>query len=170
MEKNKAPLLNRRGFTLLEVLIAMAIMVTALAAIFTIEGSSIGAADKAKKMNIVSMLAKNKMIETESDIEGKEFDELDKEKTGQFEPPYADFGWKRTIKELKFPNVGSGGGGQDDPNAQITEMIAKIFSNFLSKSIREVTVAVVWKRNGHEQNFTVSTYWVDLNHAFELQE
>jgi general secretion pathway protein I len=175
LEKNKAPLptslLDSRGFTLLEVLIAMAIMIVALASIFMIEGSSIGASDKAKRMNIVSMLAKNKMIETEFDLEGKGFDELDKETSGKFDPPFSDYGWKRSVKELKFPNIGSGGGsGQDDANAQVTALISKLFSEFLSKSIREVSVAITWQRGGHEQSFAVATYWVDLNHAFELTE
>jgi hypothetical protein len=150
----------------------MAIMVTALVAIFTIEGSSISASDKAKRMNIVAMLAKNKMIETEYDIEGKAFEELDKEKSGTFDPPYNDYGWKRTIKELQFPNIATAAGGspQDDQNAQITDMISKFFTNFLSKAIREVTVAITWSRGGHQQNFTVTTYWVDLNHEFQLSE
>jgi type II secretion system protein I len=173
LAKNKARILGgRRGFTLLEVLIAMAIMITALAAIFMIEGSSIGASDKAKRMNIVSMLAKNKMIETEFDLEGKGFDELDKETAGKFEAPFNDYGWKRSIKELKFPNIGGGGGSsaQDDANAQITDMISKFFSEYLSKSIREVSIAITWQRGGHEQSFAVATYWVDLNHAFELTQ
>ena len=99
-------------------------------------------------MNIVAMLAKNKMIETEFDIEGKDFDEIDKEKTGQFEPPFDDYGWKRTIKELKFPNVGirrrrAGRSERADHRNDLQD-----FHQFLSKSIREVTVAIIWKRTG----------------------
>ena len=170
MEKNNA--VSSAGFTLLEVLIAIAIMVTALTTIFTIEGSSIGASAKAKQMNVVAMLAKNKMIETEFDIEGKSFDEIEKEKTGPFDAPFEDYTWKRTVKELKFPNLGGGGGskGSNEAEDQATEMISKLISNYLSKALREVTVTVVWKRGGKDQTFAVSTYWVDLNHAFELSE
>jgi general secretion pathway protein I len=159
---------SKEGFTLLEVLFAMAIMSVALVAIFTIEGSSISASDKGKRMNIVAMLAKNKMIETEFDLEGKTFDEVEKDKTGNFEPPFETYTWKRSIKELKFPSIGGGGG--DDQNAQVTEMISKLFSNYLSKSLREVTVSIIYHRGEHDQTFSVSTYWVDLNHAFELSE
>ena len=166
------------GFTLLEVLFAMAIMSVALVAIFSIEGSSIGASDKARRMGIVAMLAKNKMIETEYDIEGKTFDEVEKEKAGTFEAPFETYGWKRSIKEMKFPTLSTGGMGgaagggsaADDANAQVTDMISKLFSNYLSKSLREVTVSVIYHRGEHDQTFSVTTYWVDLNHAFELSE
>lgn len=163
---------DSRGFTLLEVLIAIAIMVTALATIFTIEGSSLGASEKAKRMNVVAMLAKDKMVETEYDLEGKTFDEIEKEKTAAFEEPFQDYSWKRTIKELQFPTLGTGAaaGAADEQNAQVMEMISKLFSNYLSKALREVTITIIWKRAGKDQTFSVTTYWVDLNHAFELSQ
>ncbi len=163
---------NRSGFTLLEVLVAVAIMALALTSIYTISGRSIIAEDRAKQMNVVAMLAKNKMIETELDFEGKTFDEYEKEKSAPFEAPYEDYSWKRTVKELKFPSLGGGGGASNgnDSESQATDMIGKLFSNFLSKAIREVSVTIIWKRNNRDQTFTVSTYWVDLNHEFNLSE
>jgi type II secretion system protein I len=165
---------NRSGFTLLEVLVATAIMALALTSIFTISGRSIIDEDHAKQMNIVAMLARNKMIETELDIEGKTFDEYEKDKTAPFETPFEDYSWKRTVKEIKFPNLGGGGGGggssQNESEDQTSDMLSKLITNFLSKAIREVSVSIIWKRSGKDQSFTVTTYWVDLNHEFNLSE
>lgn len=168
MGKNKFK--NQKGFTLLEVLIAIAIMALALGSILAIEGGSINHSVEAKQMNIVAMLAKNQMITTELDIEGKTFDEVDKDMTGKFDPPFEDFSWSREVTEVKFPNLNPGGGGQNEGEDQTSEMLSKLLSNYLSKALREVKVSVLWMKNGKPQTFSVSTYWVDLNHEFDLSE
>lgn len=170
---------NNQGFTLLEVIIAMAIMVLALASILAIESNSINASARAKQMSIVAMLARNEMIMTEFDIEGKTFDEMEKEKTGQFDAPYNDYGWKREIKEIEFPPInpaaasnldGSQSANSDQDNSANVDTMAKLITQYLSKSLREVSVSIIWKKSGKEQSFTVATYWVDLNHAFDVNQ
>jgi len=169
---------NTSGFTLLEVIIAMAIMVLAFSSILAVEQGSINASTRAKEMNIVGMLAKNQMVETEYKIEGKTFDEVKKEESGTFEAPYEEYRWKTTVQELKFPSLGSLGGGSgekksgggDEAQNQMTTLVTKLLTNFLSKAIREVTVTVIWKRGSGEQSFSLATYWVDLNYEFKLSE
>jgi len=168
------------GFTLLEVVIALAILVMAFASILAVEGGSVNASVKAKQMNIVAMLAKNKMVETEFTFEGKPFDEVKKETEGTFEEPYQDYRWKTKIQELKFPALstsggkagGTEGGGTSSAGGQNqgADLIMKMMSNFLSKAIREVNVTVFWKKGTIEQNFTLSTFWVDLSYEFKLSE
>jgi type II secretion system protein I len=170
LEKNKS-LLDQAGFTLLEVLIAMAIMTVALSSILAVESGSINASARAKQMNIVAMLVKNQMIKTEYDIEGKTFDEVEKEKTEAFEAPYETYTWKRVVKEITFPTINPGSSDPNDTSVdQNAETMAKTISQFLSKAIREVDVSVNWKKDGKDQSFTVATYWVDLNHAFDAQQ
>jgi type II secretion system protein I len=166
------------GFTLLEVIIAMAIMAIAFAAILAVEGGAINASARANQLNTVAMLARNQMVETEYKLEGKSFDEIPKEEKGEFDPPYKDFKWKRTVKELEFPNIGAGLGGSgqaggssgDSGNTQMGELISKMIKRFFSKAIREVTLTITWKRGKGEQNYSLSTYWVDLNYRFQLSE
>lgn len=165
---------NEAGFTLLEVIIAMTIMVLAFTAILSVESGGISAAEKTHQVNIVAMLARNKMIETEYAIEGKTFDEVKKDDGGAFEG-YPDFRWTSEIKEVKFPNLNlsPAGGGEDSkagaqPVSDLVTLMTKLITNFLSKSVREVDVSVYWKRPSGEQRFIVSTFWVDLNHEFEI--
>ncbi len=174
MLMQKKFLKNSEGFTLLEVVIAMAIMVIAFSAILAVEGGSINATTRAKQMNIVAMLAKNKMVETEFNFEGKTFEEIKKEEAGTFENPYEDYQWKSVIKELTFPNLASLGKNSsqnsDGGQTQGAEMVTRILTNFLSKAIRQVIVTVSWKRGNATQDFSLSTYWVDLNHEIKISE
>src|SRR3982750_1026564 len=134
---------NESGFTLLEVIIAMTIMVLAFTAILSVESGGISAAEKTHQINIVSMLARNKMIETEYAIEGKTFDEVKKEDQGTFDG-YPNFRWTTEIKEVKFPNLnlspsGGDGGkeakGGSQPVSDLVTLITKLITNFLSKSV-----------------------------------
>ena len=168
--------LQTQGFTLLEVIIAMAIMVVSFATILSVESNSINANIRAKSVGIVATLARNKMIDMEYQIEGKAFDEINKEQSGDFQPPYESYRWKAEIKEVKFPNLSQApktpGGGTDsgEGSGDLTNMVTKLITNFLSKAVREVTVTIYWKKAEGEQPFSVSTYWVDLNHEFALSE
>jgi general secretion pathway protein I len=172
---------NRRGFTLLETMIAMAIMLVAFSSILMVESSSINTSAKARQMNIVAMLAKNIMIESEQLVEGKAFEEVEKEETGAFPEPYAEYKWKREIKEIEFPNLNVAGGGGKEGGAggagadaegtdQGTEMLTKLLTQFLSKAAREVTVTITWPKGPREQSFSITTYWVDLNHEFQITQ
>lgn len=169
------------GFTLLEVVIAMAIMAICFGSILAVEGGAINASTRAKQMGTVATLLRNQMIETEYKIEGKTFDEVKKEDQGIFKEPYQDYSWKRTIKEITLPNLTSlmGGGNKDNdsggsssksnPN-QYAEMLGKLLTKFLSKALREVTVTILWKKGGNQLTYSVSTYWVDLNYEFSATE
>ncbi len=164
MEENKK-FFSESGFTLLEVIIAMAIMVLSFTSILAVEQGSINASARAKQMNIVGMLARNQMVETEYKIEGKSFDEVQKEESGTFPEPYTDYRWKTKIIELKFPPLNLGNPGNKG-ETQETETLSKLVSNFLSKAIREVSVTISWNRGAGEQSFTLATYWVNLNYEF----
>jgi len=175
--------INERGFTLLETIIALAIMVIAFASIISVESGSINAAIKSKQLNVVGMLAKNKMIDTEYEIEGKVFEEVKKEDSGAFPAPYEDYHWKTEVKEIKFPSLNfSGGGGQgkdagssgnsnsNSGGQDLGDLMTKLVTQYLSKALREVSVTIIWKKGSSDQQFALSTYWVDLNHEFQITD
>ncbi|MGE0614563.1 MAG: prepilin-type N-terminal cleavage/methylation domain-containing protein [Bacteriovoracia bacterium] len=164
---------NIEGFTLLEILIAMGIMVIVLTSIFSIESGSILATERAREMTTVSMLAKDAMVDFELKFQEKPFNEVAEEESGQFEEPFQAYSWTRTVKEVEFPNLGIGNAqsGKDSGGAENqTELLSKLVTNFLSKALREVTITVKWKKLDSEQTFSLSQYWVDLNHEFSLSE
>jgi hypothetical protein len=107
-----------------------------------------------------------------------------KEESGTFPAPYEEYKWKSQIKEIKFPNLaalqpgggkggdagGGGGGGSADGQGDSASMIGKLLTKFLTDAMREVTVTITWKRGPGEQNFTLSTFWVNLNSEFKTSE
>src|SRR3954469_25884363 len=96
-EKKSSDVASRRplekGFTLLETLIAIAIMLVAFSAILMVESGSLRTTERAREINTVSMLAKNAMIDAELAFEGKTFDEVKKEEKGTFPEPFASYSW-----------------------------------------------------------------------------
>ena len=161
------------GFTLLEVMIAIGILAIGIGAILVAENNSLDVTLRAKRMTTVATLARNVMVDTEREIQGKTFDETKTDAFGKFDAPFNDYSWERKIKEITFPNVMNPNSGEQkagevrttDPNV---ERIVKLATTFLSKSSREVTVTIKWKDKGQDQEFSVSQYWVDLNHEFKM--
>jgi general secretion pathway protein I len=172
---------NQKGFTLLEVMIAVAIIGVGIGAILIAENNSLDTTFRAKRMTTVAMLAKNSLIEAERELEGKTFDESKKEASGTFDAPNADYQWERKIVEITFPNIMEGSGaatdgadasksGPAEPIDANTEKVVKLATQFLSKSTREIQITIKWKDKGQDQKFSVSQYWVDLNHEFSMSE
>ena len=178
--RNLRRTLGTDGFTLLEVMIAMAIMLVAFSSILAIQSSSLSSALRSRQIHEVGMLARGAMAQTEVEIAGKKFNEISEEASGQFEDPYQDYSWTRKIKEIKMPNLaGIAQAGADDEGGQsnseeeaqksaMMEQMTKVVTNFLSKAVREVTITVSWKRGPGVQKYEVAMYWVDLNSEFEI--
>ncbi len=169
---SKTSSVHSAGFTLLEVIIAMTIMVIAFSAILAIEADSIRASARAKQMNMIAMLARNLMVKTELLIEGKAFREVRPKDEGQFEAPYEDYRWRTEVKEIQFPNFAAmmPASGASSSNSSQSAGMSLIFGkaqDFFSKAVRRVLVTVVWMNGKKEQTFSLSTFWVDL--SYELQ-
>lgn len=165
------------GFTLLEVLIAMAIMLVTFGAVLSVISTSLQSSVRTTELSTATMLARNLLIESEYKWEGKPFNEIKKEETGTFPEPHQDYAWKREIKEITFPNIASAAekkagsssddGGGDD---QVTEIMNKLVTEFFSKALREVTITVIHNKTGGAQTYSISTYWVNLNNEFKFSQ
>jgi general secretion pathway protein I len=174
--------MKRDGFTLLEVMIAIGILAMGIGAILVAENNSLDVTIRAKRMTTVAMLAKNSLVEAEREMVGKPFTEIKTESAGTFDAPYADYRWERKIKEITFPNLLDPSSGSGDPTAaakdsggvqvvdQGVEKVIKLATQYLSKSSREVTITILWTEKKESQKFSVSQYWVDLNHKFSMSE
>lgn len=88
-----------RGFTLLEVMIALAILAVSLSAIVQINGTSIRAHDYAKRVTVATMLARSKMADLESQFNEEGFtSQFDQKMEGDFsEEGWEDFRWEAEI-------------------------------------------------------------------------
>jgi len=88
------------GFTLLEVMIAMAILAIALVAVFQSQSQSISMAGQARFATTASLLAQSKMAEVEmmkpADINAD---------SGEFGNDFHDYSWKVDVTETQVENV-----------------------------------------------------------------
>jgi len=88
------------GFTLLEVMLAMAILAIALVAVFQSQSQSISMAGQARFATTVSLLAQSKMAEVETMDPG----EINAD-SGDFGDDFPDYSWKVDLSETQVENV-----------------------------------------------------------------
>ena len=168
-------MLKNNGFTLIEVMIALAIMTVAFTSILMVQSSSIDGVRKSREIGIATMLLKNYMIETEQEFEGRSFTQVSKEKSGKCHEPHTDYICERVIKEVKFPQLsfGQSPSSTQDPSQassnQMVEKVSKLITKFFTQALREVTVTVS-KGPKDDNKVSLSTYWVNLNQEFSINE
>jgi len=83
----------RRGFTLLEVMISLAILAIALVAISGLNGGAVTMHAYGRRATEATLLLRGKMLDVEDDLQKNGFSDFDDEKHGDFTddgaPPYA---------------------------------------------------------------------------------
>jgi len=89
-----------KGFTLLEVMIAMAILAIALVAVFQSQSQSISMAGNARFLTTASLLAQSKMAEMEA-IDMRNI----KSEAGDFGRDFPDYGWRMIVKGTDIDTV-----------------------------------------------------------------
>ncbi|AKU91326.1 prepilin-type N-terminal cleavage/methylation domain-containing protein [Vulgatibacter incomptus] len=91
--------MKTRGFTLLEVMVALAILALALTAIVGINGNAIRAHGFSKRVTVATMLARSKMADIESKFTAEGFtSEFDQKMEGTFsDEGWSDFRWEAEI-------------------------------------------------------------------------
>ena len=85
------------GFTLLEVMVAMAIIAIALTAVLGSQSQSVSLASEAKFSTTAALLAQNKMAETEW---GNRLD-LSSD-SGDFGDDFPDYNWEVTVEDVSM--------------------------------------------------------------------
>ena len=102
--------MTRRGFTLLEVMVAVAILGLGLTAILSAQAGAFAASTHARNISLGTGLARCKMSEIEEHLMRDGFQELDENETGPCcegdETPNVHCAWKIEKPELPEPKLG----------------------------------------------------------------
>lgn len=152
--------MKQRGFTLLEVMIALVILSTAL---ILLANSWSGAGLRVRKAQSnfeIAALLEAKMAETELKYRGGSLDELP-EDPEEFEID-EKFKWRLSAKKIEFPDLTKAftQGGAINP---MVESMVNQFTDTLSKAIREVTVTIILTMDKKTYEYSAVTYFVDYN-------
>lgn len=169
-----------RGFTLLEVLIAMAILAVALSVLVGTQSRSAVQNDHARQLQIAAMLANDRLLAEETRLQKEGF-QLDQETDwGDFrEQGYDDFEWEVVVdpieldpetlsSQLQGQLLGtSEEGGTLSGSQAVTDRLPDMLSwvtlmlqNITEQRIRRVSVAVTWEDLRGEHTFTAREFVV----------
>ena len=93
----------RNGFTLLEIMIALAIVSIAMVSLLSLANRSIGVHDRLQRMTAATLLAQQKMAETE--VNARHGTLKSEELQGAFSGPYAAYRWQIAYAETPLASV-----------------------------------------------------------------
>jgi len=100
---------RRRGFTLLEVMVAMAILAMSLTAVFDVVGNALRAHERTRTIETATLLARGKLAEVEARYRQDGFKDFDEKSEGKFdEEGHPEVSWE--VATLK-PSVDLGADG-----------------------------------------------------------
>jgi general secretion pathway protein I len=172
---NRSP---RSGFTLLEVMVALAILASTLVVLLQIVTNNVRATNHAKLTTAATLLARGKMIDIEDGILETGFSTDNEIEHGTFrDQGYPDFRWDSSIERIELPTDMKQLAEQQttetskskDPMQALTGMMGGLMSSFmepirvgLEESVRRVTVKITWNEVGrHDQTLEVVTFLTD---------
>jgi len=172
------------GFSLLEVMVAIAIMAISLVVIVRITSMNVRAAAHSRMVTAATFLARTKLAAVEDDVLSLGFTDSDQEDAGDFgDEGYPKFRWESLIERVELPTdvaaqaqeaagqktMEAQTGPSANPLAAMSGMMGGFMSSLiepvrvgLQESVRRVTVKVTWDELGRdEQSFEVVTYMTD---------
>lgn len=143
---------SQQGFTLLEVMIAFAIIVVIIAAVYTTQGGGLAASARNKNVIIATHLARNLINEEELKYEGLSFDRLPTEKrTQNFTDQHKDFKYTIEYAKVDFSALSEllaramkSEGEKEEGNSDQTATVMRVFKDYLERSVRRMTVTIEW--------------------------
>lgn len=169
---------SQRGFTLLEVMAAVAILALTLVVLLNVITNNVRSTTHSHMITTATFLARGKMVALEDKIIEKGFQDMDEEDEGSFdEEGFGQFSWTSIVEKIELPTdvaqktqQAAGETSQNkDPMKALTGMVGGMMGMFiepvrigLEESVRRVTLRVFWRERGRpEQSVDVVTYVTD---------
>lgn len=157
------------GFSLLEVMVAVAILAVSLLTLLNFQGQTMFRMGRAEKLTQATFLAGEKMAEVMLEIE-KEYVQQrvfpdDKSDSGRFEEPFENYRWEWQLRSVEIP-VPEGGGGEEGGEGgggggMMMSMMQMVTSQ-IKDMVREVKLTVKWEELGKEKSIDVVTHIAKL--------
>lgn len=174
-----------RGFTLLEVMVALAILATSLLALSDVVAGALRNEVRARNLQVATLLARGKMAELEDHYEWKGFKTGDESEEGAFEAEgHPEIRWRVEVTAPASSLDGdqivraiTGGGLEEllpppDQAPHLAPFQAQLTGAFqammvelgegVKRGLRDVRLTVRWPENGREESFVVRTHMLVL--------
>jgi general secretion pathway protein I len=174
------------GFTLLEVMVALAILASALLAVSEIVSGALRNHGRARDLDVATLLARGKLVDLEERYKADGFRDTDESDEGTFEEEgHPEIRWTAEVVAPKaedlctrllgdlLPQPGDddapeGGGPTAGASPQglamegIIRQQCTLLSQDVQKGVREVRLSVAWGTEARPESFTVVTHLVEL--------
>jgi general secretion pathway protein I len=109
------------------------------------------------------------MTEIEILYKDKPIEEIKDEDAGNFGSMFPGYAWSMTAKEFEMPDLSSSLVSRDGGADEMLLTIVKTMTEFIKKSVKEVSVTVSFKpKKGNEIKHTVTTYLVDYSKDIDV--
>lgn len=170
---------SQRGFTLLEVIIALSILSISLVVLLQAQSAALEGAGRSRDMTVAALLLRSKIIDIEKRLFHDGFTLNTEEDDGDFrEEDHPEIKWRSRISEVKLditaltsicgvlPAVPAADGKQDDTKDQKTDCESQLstlgvmlspYTEELGRSMRAVELLVTWPEGRYEESMSVRT-------------
>ncbi|MCM2280630.1 MAG: prepilin-type N-terminal cleavage/methylation domain-containing protein [Bdellovibrionaceae bacterium] len=161
---------RQSGFTLIEVLVAMMIILGAVVMVANAWSGNVARLEKARINNTTALLLQRKMTEIEIQYKEKSIDEIPEEESGDFGNAFPAYKWTMESKEFEMPDLSdmliSRDGGAQSELLTIVRTMTDVFN----KNIKEVTVSVLYtsRRTKKTIKNSITTYFIDYSKDISL--
>jgi len=166
------------GFSLIEVLVSLAILAMALVVLSRVVTTNVSAANHARMTTAATFLARTRISMMEQSLLEYGFAEMDGEDTGDFtQEGFPAFRWYTSVERIELPADSTQKVQQASSKATQSnnpmEMLSGLMGGFMStlmepirlglqESVRKLTVRVKWNEAGKlEQSFDVVNFLTD---------
>lgn len=116
---------SQLGFTLIEVMIGLAILAAALVVLLRGSSMNVAATQQARMMTAATELARSKMYDIEAELFEEGFSQLEESEDGEFDDEgWPMIKWEYEISKIELPNLGALEGfmgGDEEPGAEGAE-------------------------------------------------
>lgn len=178
---------RRAGYTLMEVLIAVALLALVLTTVLGTQAGSVQVGSVANERSIAMLLGRAKMLELESQLLADGFTENSETERGNFRSEgFGGFKWEATIDPVEIDEASQeallsetnsqlfgagddGGGGTFTGNAAFASYLPMVvgmlpdFINRLGERIRKVSLVIKWESVRGEHQLVLVQYVTDLD-------
>ncbi|MBC8073863.1 MAG: prepilin-type N-terminal cleavage/methylation domain-containing protein [Deltaproteobacteria bacterium] len=178
-----------RGFTLLEVMIAVAILSMSLTSLLSSQMAAMRATRYARGVSVAAFLAESKLLDLEAQLLVEGWGTADKTFEGEFnEEGWPDIRYECLVDFIEVPDFsvlqqakdnadtdGAGAGGMfvagaDDQAFSGIGMVWPMIKGAIEQGIRKPSCTVYWTDGALEHEFTVETFWTDVKQLNQLPQ
>ena len=159
--------MNKKAFSLLEVLVAMMLLTGAIVALSSAWSGSMMAFRRGRQVDIIMNLLQQKMTEKELEFQ-ENFPSDELEEVGDFGQDFANMSWKVVVQDKQFPDLSPLLINQNEGADELTLMVTNLMTQFMSQAVKEMQVSILWNVKDKVQDYSATTYIVNFDQTLSL--